>query len=43
MMNVKYLKVTTMMSDQNIIDRIPNRSSMLVFAPPAAIKHSFKV
>ena len=23
------------------IDRIPNRSSMLVFAPPAAIKHSF--
>ena len=30
-----------MMSDQASIDRIPNRSSMLVFAPPAAIKHSF--
>ena len=32
MTNVEYLTVTTMMSDQNIIDRIPNRSSMLVFA-----------
>jgi hypothetical protein len=43
MTHVKYLTVTTMMSAQNISERIPNRSSTPAFAPPAACKHSFKV
>ena len=44
MTKVKYLTVTTMMSAQNISERIPKRSARrLAFSPPAACKHSFNV
>ena len=43
MTNVRYFTVTTMKSDQNIKERIPNRSATVDFVPPAACKHSLKV